>query len=251
MWLVLTGIWVSLGIINSFWQLKLLYDVSHEINQRLWRPDQSLLGVLANIVGEWQGTDPEAGGHSLVSGLVDYFCTGDDGGDLWPGVFARNVPCQRDFVGVEKFLMESGKNSGGPYEILLRGVDERRRAEVGPHWEHRAGFKPNNSDYWVAKLAELGGFFTCKDDLISAELVCFLNLRLVHYSGCVVRCPRCFSGDNLCFLTAEIDIVAAFWLLTLEDYVPTHGYYKAGADLEAEVRKQRSFRDSFGVDRRE
>lgn len=235
MWLGLTGIWVSLGIINSFWQLKLLYDVPHQINQRLWRSDQSLLGVLANVVGERQGTDPEAGRHSLVPGLVDYFCTGDDGGDLWPGVFARNVPCQRDFVGVEKFLMESGEHSGGSYEILLRGVDECRRAEVGPYWEHGVGFEANNSDYWVAKLAELGGFFTCEENLIPAESICFLNFSLVHYSGCVVRCPRCFSGDECCFFTAEVDVVATFWLLTLKDYVATHGYHKAGADLEAEI----------------
>ena len=173
----------------------------------------------------------------MVSGLADYFCTGDDGGDLWAGVFARNVPCQRDFVGVEKFSMESSEYSGGSYEILFRGVDECRRADVGPNWEHGAGFEANDSDHWVAKVAELGGLFVCKDNLLPAEFICFLNFRLVHCSGCVVRCPRCFSRDDLCFFTAEIDIGATFWLLTLEDYVAIHGYHEAGADLEAHIRK--------------
>ena len=101
----LTGIWESLGVIYGFWQLKLLYDFPHQINKRLRRSNQSLLGVMTNIVGERQGTNPEAGRHSLVSRLVDYFCTGNDGYNLGPGVFARNVPCQGDFVGVEKFLI--------------------------------------------------------------------------------------------------------------------------------------------------
>ncbi len=233
----LTGIWESLGVIYGLWQLKLLYNFPHQINKRLWRSNQSLLGVMANVVGERQGTDPEAGRHSLVSRLVHYFCTGHDGYNLGPGVFARNVPCQGDFVGVEKFLMESGEYSGGSHEILLRRVDECRRADVGPYWEHGAGFEANNSDHWVAKLAELGGFFICKEDLLPAEFVCFLNFCLIHYSGCVVRCPRCFPRDDLCFFTAEVDVVATFWLLTLEEYVASHGYYKAGAYLEAEIRK--------------